>query len=284
MLNDWIGIIEERHQAELNGQQGTGRRVSAVGRLDKETSGLLLLTDDGILHERVLRPGTVSKIYEAVVKLREPMRPTADQIAQLLSGVELQDGEARASVAEVIDEWTQEAPTEKLSKGKGSKRKREEAAAAEAAEAEAAAAAEGGAAAAAGGAPATASGAATAAARGAAAAASEGCADSRPHEPSAEPTSEPTSEPKPLPRTNVFVIRLCVSMGRNRVVRRMLAAGGLPVYGLKRVQIGQLHLERDLALPTEGDSCRLSAAQELQLRRECGLAPGAAEEVQELAQ
>ena len=31
-------------------------RLSAVGRLDKETTGLLLLTDDGHLSERVLRP------------------------------------------------------------------------------------------------------------------------------------------------------------------------------------------------------------------------------------
>ena len=81
------------------------------------TSGLLLFTDDGLLNEAILWPGRVSKVYEANVKLREPTRPSAEQLQRLLDGVDLADGFARAQSVEVIDEWTQAAPTEKLSNG-----------------------------------------------------------------------------------------------------------------------------------------------------------------------
>lgn len=122
-LNDWIVKFEALHGGppDLVAHDigaGVRRRLSAVGRLDKETSGLLLFTDDGVLNEAVLWPGTVRKVYEAVVKLREPARPTSDQLRRLTDGVELTDGLARAESVEVIDEWTQSAPTERLSTGK----------------------------------------------------------------------------------------------------------------------------------------------------------------------
>jgi 16S rRNA pseudouridine516 synthase len=42
--------------------------VSTVGRLDKETSGLLLLTDDGALLHRIISPkANVAKVYEATL-------------------------------------------------------------------------------------------------------------------------------------------------------------------------------------------------------------------------
>ena len=42
----------------------------------------------------------------------------------------------------------------------------------------------------------------------------------------------------------MFVVRVAVNFGRNRVVRRLLASAGLPVFKLRRVQIGPFHLER----------------------------------------
>lgn len=43
-------------------------KISTVGRLDKETSGLLLLTDDGVLLHRLTSPRHhVAKIYEATL-------------------------------------------------------------------------------------------------------------------------------------------------------------------------------------------------------------------------
>lgn len=47
--------------------------LSTVGRLDRETSGLLLLTDDGVLLHRIQSPkGNIAKVYEAT--LARPLR------------------------------------------------------------------------------------------------------------------------------------------------------------------------------------------------------------------
>jgi 16S rRNA pseudouridine516 synthase len=47
--------------------------VSTVGRLDRDTSGLLLLTDDGVLLHRITSPKSqVAKVYEAT--LARPLR------------------------------------------------------------------------------------------------------------------------------------------------------------------------------------------------------------------
>lgn len=81
VLNDFI--------ARLAPSRVECGRISAVGRLDKETDGLLLLTDDGVLAERLLRPGAVPKVYEATVRLRAPTRPSNEQFARLCAGVDL---------------------------------------------------------------------------------------------------------------------------------------------------------------------------------------------------
>ena len=53
--------------------------VSPVGRLDKETSGLLLLTDDGALLHRIISPRSrAPKRYRAV--LAAPLRPDAVEV------------------------------------------------------------------------------------------------------------------------------------------------------------------------------------------------------------
>lgn len=47
--------------------------LSTVGRLDRETSGLLLMTDDGVLLHRIQSPkGNIAKVYEAT--LARPLR------------------------------------------------------------------------------------------------------------------------------------------------------------------------------------------------------------------
>lgn len=64
------------------------RRVQPVGRLDQDTTGLLLLTDDGPLLHRLTSPRHhVAKVYE--VGAKHPV--TAEQAAQLLAGVQLKD-------------------------------------------------------------------------------------------------------------------------------------------------------------------------------------------------
>lgn len=64
------------------------RGVQPVGRLDEDTTGLLILTDDGALSHRLTHPRKhVRKIYRAVLK--HPLSP--DFVQALLRGVVLRD-------------------------------------------------------------------------------------------------------------------------------------------------------------------------------------------------
>ncbi len=73
--------------------------VQAVGRLDRDTSGLLLLTNDGDLAFRLTHPSfEVEKEYLAFGK----GPPDDPQIATMLRGVNLDDGPARANRAEIL--------------------------------------------------------------------------------------------------------------------------------------------------------------------------------------
>ena len=77
-----------------------GPRVFPVGRLDRETEGLLLLTNDGELANRVTHPRFgVEKEYLAEVE----GRPGARHLARLRRGVDLDDGPARVASVRVVD-------------------------------------------------------------------------------------------------------------------------------------------------------------------------------------
>jgi 23S rRNA pseudouridine2605 synthase len=66
------------------------RRLYPVGRLDAETTGLILLTNDGELAERLTHPRYgVEKVYRAKVR---PPRVSSDALRQLGDGVRLEDG------------------------------------------------------------------------------------------------------------------------------------------------------------------------------------------------
>ena len=78
-----------------------GTFVSPVGRLDLDTSGLLLMTNDNQLAERVTNPAShVPKTY----LVKASMRLTGEQLQQLRDGIELADGPTRpAHVRRVRD-------------------------------------------------------------------------------------------------------------------------------------------------------------------------------------
>ena len=64
--------------------------LSTVGRLDRETSGLLLMTDDGQLLHRIISPKSkLAKVYEAT--LAEPLR--GDEVARFASGTLMLESE-----------------------------------------------------------------------------------------------------------------------------------------------------------------------------------------------
>jgi 16S rRNA pseudouridine516 synthase len=77
------------------------RGVQPVGRLDQDTTGLLLLTDDGTLLHRLTSPKRhVPKVY--VARCAEPVTPA--QLQRLRDGVALKDDPqpARAQQADLV--------------------------------------------------------------------------------------------------------------------------------------------------------------------------------------
>ena len=82
-------------------QKGPVQGVQAVGRLDQDTTGLLLLTDDGQFIHRMNSPRHhVPKVYEVTTKHLLDAR----QVDQLLQGVVLDDDPrpVRAAACEIV--------------------------------------------------------------------------------------------------------------------------------------------------------------------------------------
>ena len=74
--------------------------LSTVGRLDRDTSGLLLLTDDGALLHRIISPkADVAKVYEAT--LAEDLR--GDEAALFASGTLLLESETTPLAPAVLE-------------------------------------------------------------------------------------------------------------------------------------------------------------------------------------
>ncbi|MCX7557419.1 pseudouridine synthase [Xanthomonadaceae bacterium JHOS43] len=74
--------------------------LSTVGRLDRDTSGLLLFTDDGQLLHRIISPkASVPKVYEA--ELAEDLR--GDEAVLFAAGTLLLDGETTPLVPAKLD-------------------------------------------------------------------------------------------------------------------------------------------------------------------------------------
>ena len=107
MLNKPLGVIttakdESSRTTVLDvvGQEGgSGHRIFPVGRLDADSTGLLLLTDDGELAYRLTHPRyKVAKEYEVVTA----GIPTTRDIQALRGGVKLGDGMTAPAEVEVI--------------------------------------------------------------------------------------------------------------------------------------------------------------------------------------
>ncbi|MEO8655669.1 MAG: 16S rRNA pseudouridine(516) synthase, partial [Ramlibacter sp.] len=82
-------------------QKGATQGIQAVGRLDQDTTGLLLLTDDGQFIHRMSSPRHhVPKVYEVTARHAVDEK----QVARLLAGVVLEDDPrpVRAAACEVM--------------------------------------------------------------------------------------------------------------------------------------------------------------------------------------
>jgi 23S rRNA pseudouridine2457 synthase len=87
------------------------RDVYPAGRLDTDSEGLLLLTDDGALQARIANPRhKLAKVYWAQVE----GVPTANALATLRSGVDLGNFVTKPAGARLIDEpaglWPRDPP------------------------------------------------------------------------------------------------------------------------------------------------------------------------------
>ena len=88
----------------LRPQKSAIQGVQAVGRLDQDTTGMLLMSDDGQFIHRMSSPKKhVSKVYEVTTK-----HPLDDmQLQKLLNGVVLDDDPkpVKAAAAEIVSEF-----------------------------------------------------------------------------------------------------------------------------------------------------------------------------------
>ncbi|MDQ4212883.1 pseudouridine synthase [Microbacterium capsulatum] len=105
MLNKPTGVVssmkDEKGRPDLRRfTKDYEERLYNVGRLDAETSGLLILTNDGDLAHVLAHPSFgVTKVYIAKVE----GTVTAQTIAKLTKGVELEDGPIAADKARLLD-------------------------------------------------------------------------------------------------------------------------------------------------------------------------------------
>ena len=78
------------------------RHLNTVGRLDKDSSGLLLLTNDGELANRLTHPSfRKTKVYE--VKLDKQLQPLHQQMISDY-GIQLEDGNSKLSIERTDDQ------------------------------------------------------------------------------------------------------------------------------------------------------------------------------------
>ena len=81
-------------------KSATTERIYPVGRLDRNTSGVLLLTNDGELTQKLSHPSyEIKKVYE--VKLDKPL--SKGDFEKILAGVKLEDGEIKADSLGYVD-------------------------------------------------------------------------------------------------------------------------------------------------------------------------------------
>ena len=92
------GLVREQLFGGGSGSGGGVPHCVPVGRLDADTTGLLLLTSDGVLNNALAnRNHGVGKLYRA--RLRDRTRPlSADAVRHLEEGIELRPGGGRPAV------------------------------------------------------------------------------------------------------------------------------------------------------------------------------------------
>ena len=107
MLNKPAGYVsatEDKNQPvvlELVPAEFSGRELFPMGRLDKDTTGLMVISDDGVMAHNILSPKKhVKKVYD--VELDVPA--TDEMVRRFAEGIELNDGVCKAAGMEITGE------------------------------------------------------------------------------------------------------------------------------------------------------------------------------------
>ena len=79
------------------------RDLFPAGRLDKDTTGLMIITDDGEFAHNILSPKKhVQKIYEVTLDI-----PVTEEMKEgFLKGVNLSDGECKSAILNITGKYT----------------------------------------------------------------------------------------------------------------------------------------------------------------------------------
>ncbi|MBQ7240648.1 MAG: pseudouridine synthase [Bacilli bacterium] len=95
--------LNERSVLELVPDEYMTRELFPAGRLDKDTTGLMIITDDGEFAHNILSPKKhVQKIYEVTLDI--PV--TKEMKDGFLKGVNLSDGECKSAILDITGEYT----------------------------------------------------------------------------------------------------------------------------------------------------------------------------------
>lgn len=97
--------VNEKSVLELVPEEYRKRNLFPAGRLDKDTTGLMIITDDGVFAHDILSPKKhVSKTYEVIIDI--PL--TTDMVEGFKNGVSLNDGDCKPAILKIKDKYLAE--------------------------------------------------------------------------------------------------------------------------------------------------------------------------------
>ena len=92
----------EKTVLDLVPEEYKHRNLFPAGRLDKDTTGLMIITDDGIFAHNILSPQKhITKTYNVTIDI--PL--TNEMVNGFKNGVMLNDGECKTASLEIIDTY-----------------------------------------------------------------------------------------------------------------------------------------------------------------------------------
>lgn len=102
----YISATEDRNMKtvlDLVPEKYLHRELFPAGRLDKDTTGLMIITDDGEFAHNILSPKKhIKKLYNVTLDIQT----TEKMVDELKKGIKLNDGECKSAIMEITGEYT----------------------------------------------------------------------------------------------------------------------------------------------------------------------------------